>query len=310
MGIMAARLIACTAAGIGLVALLAGGPPASAQVAAPAGRNIAPAYEGWEKNPDGSFNLVFGYFNRNWEQRFDIPVGPDNSIEPGGPDQGQPTHFYPQRNRFLFKIRVPADFGDKELVWTLTSAGETERAYATLLIDYFIDDVVVMNNKGAGGAGGGGYGLLGNQAPVLRVDSEPTRKVAVGEPLHLSAVATDDGIPKPRGLPILPPRFQNTTPDSATGLWLSWFVYRGLGRDVTFDPPQIDVWEDLRDGGNSYWSPGWSAPPAPPDNRWEATATFDAPGTYLLRAWADDGALMAYEDITVTVTGGAAQDQQ
>ena len=310
MGVMAVRLVTGAAAGLGLVALVAGGPPAAAQVAAPSGRNIAPAYEGWEKNPDGSFNLVFGYFNRNWEQRFDIPVGPDNNIEPGGPDQGQPTHFYPQRNRFLFKIRVPADFGDQELVWTLTSAGETERAYATLLTDYFIDDVVVMNNKGAGGAGGGGYGLLGNQAPVLRVDGEPTRRVAAGEPLQLSAVATDDGVPKPRGLPILPPQFQNTTPDSAAGLWLSWFVYRGPGRDVAFDPPQIDVWEDLRDGGNSYWSPGWSAPPAPPGNRWRATATFATPGTYVLRAWADDGALMAYEDVTVVVAGGAAQDLQ
>ena len=311
MGVMAVRLVTGAAAGLGLVALVAGGPPAAAQVAAPSGRNIAPAYEGWEKNPDGSFNLVFGYFNRNWEQRFDIPVGPDNNIEPGGPDQGQPTHFYPQRNRFLFKIRVPADFGDQELVWTLTSAGETERAYATLLTDYFIDDVVVMNNKGAGGAGGGGYGLLGNQAPVLRVDGEPTRRVAAGEPLQLSAVATDDGVPKPRGLPILPPQFQNTTPDSAAGLWLSWFVYRGPGRDVAFDPPQIDVWEDLRDGGNSYWSPGWSAPPAPSGNRWRATATFATPGTYVLRAWADDGALMAYEDVTVVVVaGGAAQDLQ
>ena len=307
---MAARLFACTLAAVGLATLVAGGPAASAQVATPSGLNIAPAYEGWEKNPDGSFNLVFGYFNRNWEQRFDIPVGPDNNIQPGGPDQGQPTHFYPQRNRFLFKIRVPADFGDKELVWTLTSAGQTERAYATLLTDYFIDDVVVMNNKGAGGAGGGGYGLIGNEAPVLRVAGEPRREVAVGEPVRLSAVATDDGVPRPRGLPILPPSLQNTTPDSAAGLWLSWFVYRGAGRDVTFEPQQIDVWEDLRDGGNSYWSPGWSAPPAPPGNRWEATATFDAPGTYVLRAWADDGALMSYEDVTVVVAGGAAGQQQ
>ncbi len=307
---MAARLFACALAGAGLVALMAGGPSAAAQVATPAGLNIAPAYEGWEKNADGSFNLVFGYFNRNWEQRFDIPVGPGNSIEPGGPDQGQPTHFYPQRNRFLFKIRVPADFGDKELVWTLTSNGMTERAYATLLTDYFIDDVVIMNNKGAGGAGGGGYGLAGNQAPALRVGGETTRRVAVGEPLSLSAVATDDGIPKPRALPILPPALQNTTPDSAAGLWLTWFVYRGQGHDVRFDPQQIDVWEDLRDGGNSYWSPGWSAPPAPPGNRWEATATFDAPGTYVLRAWADDGALMSYQDVTVVVAGGAVQEQQ
>ena len=95
------------------------------------GQEVVPAYEGWEQNEDGSFSLVFGTMNRNWEEELHIPIGPDNSIEPGGPDQGQPTWFLPRRNRFLFRIRVPADFGDKELVWTLTSPnGETKRAYA------------------------------------------------------------------------------------------------------------------------------------------------------------------------------------
>ena len=77
------------------------------------GQNIAPAYEGWEKNADGSFNLVFGYFNRNWEEEIEAPIGPGNTIEPGGPDRGQPTHFLPRRNRFVFRIRVAPDFGDQ-----------------------------------------------------------------------------------------------------------------------------------------------------------------------------------------------------
>ena len=59
--------------------------------------------------------MFFGYMNTNWLEEFDIPIGPDNNIEPGGPDQGQPTHFYPRRNPFLFTIRVPKDFGDKEI---------------------------------------------------------------------------------------------------------------------------------------------------------------------------------------------------
>jgi hypothetical protein len=127
----------------------------AAQVSLPTGQNIAPAYEGWEQNPDGSFNLVFGYFNRNWEEEIDLPIGPDNNLAPGEADQGQPTHFFPRRNRFIFRIRVPKDFGKQELVWTLISHGKTERAYATLKPDYFIDDIVIMNNNGAGGAGGG-----------------------------------------------------------------------------------------------------------------------------------------------------------
>ena len=82
------------------------------------GQEVVPAYEGWERNPDGSFNLLFGTMNRNWEEELDIPTGPANNIEPGGPDQGQPTHFLPRRNRFLVRIRVPSDFGDRELIWT------------------------------------------------------------------------------------------------------------------------------------------------------------------------------------------------
>ena len=186
---------------LGLTALLVGFPSASAQIASPRGQNIAPVFEGWEKNADGSFSLLFGYYNRNWAERITLPIGPDNSIEPGGPDYGQPTHFYPRRNRFLFKVRVPADFGDKELVWTLTSNSQTERAYGSLLIDYFTDDTVIMNNKGAGGGAGGMYALAGNKPPELRVDGPMTRHVEVEEPLHLTAFTSDDGIPEPRSLP-------------------------------------------------------------------------------------------------------------
>ena len=296
------RLTATLALVPGLAALLAGLPAVNAQIASPRGQNIAPAFEGWQENEDGSFNLLFGYFNRNWAEELNIPVGPNNNIEPGGPDYGQPTYFYPRRNRFIYKVRVPADFGEKELVWTLTSNGVTERAYGSLLIDYFTDNTVIMNNKGAGGGGGGLYELEGNKPPELRVDGPLTRSVKVGETLQLAAFASDDGIPEPRSLPPIPFQFR-VTPDSASGLWVSWFVYRGDGADVKFSPKQISVWEDIRDGANSPWSSGWGAPPAPPDGKWKASAMFDAPGTYVLRAWADDGGLMTYEDVTVVVSG-------
>src|SRR5207249_3901523 len=142
------RPVAACALVLSAVALLMTTSDVGAQVSFPSGQNIAPVYEGWEQNPDGTFNLVFGYFNRNFEEEIDLPIGPDNSLEPGGPDRGQPTHFYPRRNRFLFRIQVAKDFGTKELVWTLTSHGKTERAYATLKPDYFMNDIVVMNNNG------------------------------------------------------------------------------------------------------------------------------------------------------------------
>src|SRR5438270_5624635 len=63
-----------------------------------AGASITGALEGWFKNPDGTFTLLLGYYNRNRLQDVDVPVGPNNRIEPGGPDRGQPTHFMPGRN--------------------------------------------------------------------------------------------------------------------------------------------------------------------------------------------------------------------
>src|SRR5271165_2957456 len=96
------QAIAFMRIGAGLIAVLlsAAGATASAQTipAEPlhdAGTSITGAFEGWFKNPDGSFSLLLGYFNRNQKQEIDIPIGPDNHIEPDGPDRGQPTHFFP-----------------------------------------------------------------------------------------------------------------------------------------------------------------------------------------------------------------------
>jgi len=114
------------------------------------GQVVTPTYEGWWPNEDGSFTLFFGYFNTNWQEEFDVPIGADNAIEPGGPDHGQPTHFYPRRNPFLFTIRVPKEFETttKELVWTLTTNGKMERAFATLKGDYRVDPQVIQMEVG------------------------------------------------------------------------------------------------------------------------------------------------------------------
>ena len=85
------------------------------------GQSITGAFEGWYQNPDGSYSLLVGYFNRNSKQALDIPVGPNNKIEPGDPDRGQPTHFLPRRQWGVFAIRVPKDFGTQKLTWTITA---------------------------------------------------------------------------------------------------------------------------------------------------------------------------------------------
>ena len=264
------------------------------------GLNIAPAYEGWEQNDDGSFDLIFGYFNRNWDEWIEVPVGPANSFEPGDADRGQPTHFLPRRNQFVFRVRVPKDFGNRELVWTLTSNGKTEKAYGTLKPDYVVNATVMAANFGAGGQTGTMPDLAGNLPPVLKIEGERLRHVKAGEPVPLTAIATDDG--KPRVRPIQEALGGNrTVPDSATGLRLVWIKYRGAG-EVTFDPPQFTAWQDTRNGANSPWAVGWKTPPIPADNKWETRATFKAPGEYVLRCIAHDGALMTAENVTVVVT--------
>jgi hypothetical protein len=169
------------------------------------GQSVSPAYEGWMANGDGTFTMYFGYMNTNWREEFDLPIGPANDMEPGGPDQGQPTHFYPRRNPFLFTVRVPADFGARELTWTITTHGKTERAYASLKTDYQIDNQVISTEVG-GDFGSLRDELRTNVPPELKVEGEKRRSVKVGEALTLVALAGDpdnlparrDGRPQPR----------------------------------------------------------------------------------------------------------------
>src|SRR5437764_2818085 len=87
------------------------------------GTSVTPAFEGWFYGRDGSLNLLVGYFNRNTKQEFDIPVGPNNRVEPGGPDMGQPTHFLLGRQWGVFTVKVPKDFGSKKFTWTIVVNG-------------------------------------------------------------------------------------------------------------------------------------------------------------------------------------------
>jgi hypothetical protein len=272
---------------------------AGQQMVYSSGQTVAAAFEGWEKNPDGSFNMVFGYFNRNLDEHLYVPIGPHNNIEPGGPDRGQPTYFFPRRNRFHFKVRVPADFGKNELVWTLTTRGTTEKAYATLLPEYIIDNQLAMLDVGNFGRDPEGRDLL-NKTPAVQLEGSAERRVAVGQRLSLTASASDDGMPKPRPAPRGAPGTPRGRSD-ALGLRVAWFVYRGDGANVAFDPPQFKIYPDYRMGSNSPWSPLWTPPPLPPDGRFPVTATFSAPGTYVLRVLAHDGGLSSTDQVTVTV---------
>jgi hypothetical protein len=307
-------------------ALLLSSSLAAQQLSYTKGQNISPAYEGWEQASDGSKYFLFGYMNRNWEEEIDVPVGAENGFNVGGADQGQPTHFLPRRNRFVFRVKVPNGFGEKdELIWTLTTHGKTEKAFATLRPDYIVDDVVKASETGALGAGTSSPEVRGNHPPSVHIQEVKARTVKVGEALTVVTDVKDDGIPKRRppsaaslaavqrrlaDEPELAARIRNPNMSPPTritvgknlGLHVSWFVYRGpVGGKATFDPPQVKAWEDTRAGANSPWAPQWTAPKIPDDGLQPVQVTFSEPGTYVLRCRADDGALVADEEVSIVV---------
>ena len=297
--------------------------PSAQSLSYSSGQNVSPAYEGWEIGTDGQKYFVFGYMNRNWVEEIDVPIGSDNGFNVGGADQGQPTHFLPRRNRFIFRVPVPAGFSEKdELIWTLTTQGKTEKAFASLRLDYQIDDVVRASETGALGAGSSSPEIRANKPPQIEVQGRKTLTAKVGETVQLSAVVTDDGIPKRRGSGLSGAAVSNAgsrqitaetrvnramqpparvTVGKNVGLHVSWYVYRGKGT-VTFSPDQVMSWEDTRAGANSPWAPVWVAPAIPADGKVTVWATFSEPGVYVLRSRADDGALTGDGQVTITVT--------
>jgi hypothetical protein len=244
------------------------------------GQDVVPSFDGWIRNADGTFTMVFGYFNRNLEEELAIPAGPDNKLEPGIPDQGQPTYFLPRRHAWTFRVKVPADWGSaKELVWTLTSHGRTEKAYASLQPDEEILERQIMTR------GNLSPGLDDpNQPPSLSI--APVQAASLGEPVALTASVADDGLPKPRASKARPAvntgKAQTNSAEarSRIGLSVTWFQYRGPAK-VTFD-----------NAGAILVSNGQAV----------TKASFQEPGVYVLRATANDGELATTSDITVSVT--------
>jgi len=220
------------------------------------GQSVTPAFEGWYPNPDGSFDLLLGYYNRNQTEVLDIPIGPNNRIEPGGPDQGQPTHFLARRQWGVFTVNVPKDFGNKRLTWTIVANGQAMSVPMGVIKDYKVEPLEDA--------------AMGNTPPELRFQAGgpthtgPPRGITtslstdVAEPLTLTVWATDK--PAKRAGP--PPPGPHA-PDLA----IVWSMFRGPGQ-VTFANARPDI--------NKA------------DGKAATTATFNAPGEYVLRVQAND----------------------
>jgi len=278
------------------------------------GQSVQPIFEGWQQNPDGTFSLLFGYLNRNYEDEPFVAIGANNTFEPGPADRGQPTHFYPRRQQFVFAVTVPANWGKQELVWTLTHNGQKSTAVGSLAPVWMLEEGVWKANRGSGISGRTSKAVPVNQPPSVTVVGSAAVTVTLPQTLTLTVVASDDGKPGPRkprsavrrpgdqtdakelpvaitGLPSRNRQAGPTTQDKVlarnayeTGLAVTWLHYRGPG-SVTFEPMTAPIKPEGADlSGKAI-----------------TTVHFSEPGAYVIRAVGDDGNLTNGTNVTVTV---------
>ena len=243
------------------------------------GQDVSPTFDGWERNPDGTFRLYFGYYNRNAEEQIDVPIGPENRFDLGTGDQGQPTHFYAGRRWFVFSVVVPADWPpDKRLVWSLTTKSRTNLSKGWLQSEWEVDKLLISKNAISDPflRTSNSNPTPDNQAPV--VSGSPAQTITLPATATLTATATDDGLPKPgpgdRG-------------GRVQGVQIRWILYRGPA-PVVFDPEVSPA---------VYGKPLTS----------ETKVSFSVPGSYRIRAIATDGAMFSTFDVDVAVNAGASR---
>ncbi len=237
------------------------------------GASITGAFEGWYDNPDGSHVFLVGYLNRNRSQEVDVPIGPNNRIEPGGPDMGQPTHFLPGRQVGMFTVTVPKSFTpDQRLTWTLTVNGQTTSIPLRMNRDYNVSPFKIQHTA-----------TLTNTPPIVRFAEKGAtiqgpiamvarpaleRTTALSAALPLDVWADDDATySSGTGAPLKNP------PPPVTVVWTH---FRGTGK-VTFDKARPEM-QKLAGGNISE----------PFRGKYSTTAKFSAPGEYLLHLTVND----------------------
>jgi len=230
------------------------------------GQGVTPAFEGWYANPDGSSNILVGYYNRNLKEVIEIPVGPNNRIEPGGPDRGQPTHFDTGRQWGVFTIKVPKDFGpDQKITWTISANGKTVSIPLSLnpmwVISPFAD------------ATGNTPPFIGFQesGPFLQgppVGTANSATVAMQESLPLTVWVSDDAK--------VPPSFAAFA-KMIPAVSVTWSKFRGPGA-VKFaaERPKVEKVDFKAPPGSGF------------TGKASTTASFGEPGEYILEVTAND----------------------
>jgi hypothetical protein len=226
------------------------------------GQSVTAAFEGWFPNADGTSSILFGYLNRNARQELDIPVGPGNKIEPGGPDQGQPTHFLTSRQWGIFTVTVPKDFGSTKIVWTITANGATTQVPASLAPLWQLSPFQDANGNAPPWIG------FAESGPFINGPRGQSKSLTatVGNPLPLPLWVADDASVIPGA----------TRPRTAA-VTLSWSKFRGPG-SVTFanDRPPAETAQFDAPAQTVF------------HGKAVTTATFSELGEYVLRVVAND----------------------
>ncbi len=270
------------------------------------GQTIQPIFQGWSRNEDGTIDMHFGYLNRNYSAELHIPIGADNVIDMAGLDniQNQPTYFHTRNNRDIFTVTVPADFGNREIVWRLTTEGQTLEAFGWLQAEWEISGLVNELDPSEMRFDGGP--VSANQPPELSVASATS--VRLPAKLTLTATVTDDGLPEPAPEQEITPNEWDTTPllsrpegampiptnvphlqTNLRGsllkprapqdkLTVSYIVWRGPA-NITTEP----MFSEVANGSAA------------------TEITFTEPGEYQLQVRAFDGGASTYEFVTVIV---------
>jgi hypothetical protein len=240
------------------------------------GASVTGAFEGWFYNEDGSRSFLVGYFNRNTQQELDVPIGPNNRIEPGGPDLGQPTHFLPGRQWGMFSLPVPKDFKPQDqYTWTIVANGQSTSIPFRLNADYVMSpftEISVRNTPPVIRFEPTGSKM---QGPVASLAAAPARTASVSAPFALTAWMMDDmKYTSGTSAPMTSPRPPVT---------VRWSKYRGPGA-VTFDKARPEV-EKLSSTGTPG-SPGSND--AAFSGKATTTVKFGEPGDYVLHLTAND----------------------
>ena len=237
---------------------------------------VAPIFNGWVANKDGSVRLIFGFANRNREEIVDIPIGPNNFLEPSQFNGVQPTHFpiYKRRafiginERGAFAVTVPAEMAGTEVIWTLKHAGH----------EYSVPGRATSPTYELS-AGGAAFGSL---LPAIRFEMDGVESTN-HEGITAEGITTTVGTPVSLTAYVQDRSNRDAYPDNNEFLHYQvgteWVFHQGPAAPE-FTQAMITGAERVEQHGNALAAEDWTLV--------QTEASFSEPGEYMIRLRVDN----------------------